>query len=69
MVSPDVGGVGRARELAERINADLAMVDKRRAGPGEVGSMTVIGEVQRRVCVIVDDIVDSRDAGEGKQSS
>ena len=45
MVSPDVGGVARARELAERIGADLAIVDKRRAGPGEVASMTVIGEV------------------------
>ena len=59
MVSPDVGGVARARELAERINADLAIVDKRRAGPGEVASMTVIGEVKDRVCVIVDDIVDT----------
>ena len=59
VVSPDVGGVARARELAERISADLAIVDKRRAGPGEVGSMTVIGEVRGRVCVIVDDIVDT----------
>ena len=59
IVSPDVGGVARARELAERINADLAIVDKRRAGPGEVASMTVIGEVRDRVCVIVDDIVDT----------
>ena len=59
VVSPDVGGVARARELAERINADLAIVDKRRAGPGEVGSMTVIGEVAGRVCVIVDDIADT----------
>ena len=59
VVSPDVGGVARARELAERINADLAIVDKRRAGPGEVASMTVIGEVAGRVCVIVDDIGDT----------
>jgi ribose-phosphate pyrophosphokinase len=59
VVSPDVGGVARARELAERIDADLAIVDKRRSGPGEVVSMTVIGDVQDRVCVIVDDIVDT----------
>jgi ribose-phosphate pyrophosphokinase len=59
VVSPDVGGVARARELAERINADLAIVDKRRAGPGEIASMTVIGEVKDRVCVIVDDICDT----------
>ncbi len=59
IVSPDVGGVGRARELAERIGADLAVVDKRRAGPGEIATMTVIGEVRDRVCVIVDDIVDT----------
>ena len=59
IVSPDVGGVARARELAERIDADLAIVDKRRSGPGEVASMTVIGEVQDRVCIIVDDIADT----------
>jgi ribose-phosphate pyrophosphokinase len=59
VVSPDVGGVARARELAERIGADLAIVDKRRAAPGEVASMTVIGEVEGRVCVIVDDIADT----------
>jgi ribose-phosphate pyrophosphokinase len=59
VVSPDVGGVARARELAERIGADLAIVDKRRAAPGEVASMTVIGDVKDRVCVIVDDICDT----------
>ncbi len=59
VVSPDVGGVGRARELAERIGADLAIVDKRRAKPGEVASMTVIGEVTDRICIIVDDICDT----------
>ncbi len=59
VVSPDVGGVGRARELAERIGADLAIVDKRRAAPGEIASMTVIGEVKDRVCIIVDDIADT----------
>ena len=59
VVSPDVGGVARARELAERINADLAIVDKRRGAPGEIASMTVIGDVQDRVCIIVDDIADT----------
>jgi ribose-phosphate pyrophosphokinase len=59
VVSPDVGGVARARELAERIDADLAIVDKRRAAPGEVASMTVIGEVKDRVAIIVDDIADT----------
>ncbi|MEM9011972.1 MAG: ribose-phosphate pyrophosphokinase [Pseudomonadota bacterium] len=59
IVSPDVGGVGRARELAKRINAGLAIVDKRRAAPGEVESMTVIGDVKDRVCIIVDDICDT----------
>jgi ribose-phosphate pyrophosphokinase len=59
VVSPDVGGVARARELAERIGADLAIVDKRRSGPGEVDSMNVIGDVKDRVCVIIDDICDT----------
>ncbi|MHA3913668.1 ribose-phosphate pyrophosphokinase [Halovulum sp. GXIMD14793] len=59
VVSPDVGGVARAREMAERIDADLAIVDKRRAAPGEVASMTVIGDVKDRICVIVDDLVDT----------
>ena len=59
VVSPDVGGVARARELAKRINAPLSIVDKRREKPGEIAEMTVIGNVQDRVCVIVDDIVDT----------
>jgi ribose-phosphate pyrophosphokinase len=59
VVSPDVGGVARARELAERIGADLAIVDKRRAAPGEIATMTVIGDVKDRVCIIVDDICDT----------
>ena len=59
VVSPDVGGVLRARDLAKRIDAGLAIVDKRRAGAGEIESMTVIGEVEGRVCVIVDDICDT----------
>jgi ribose-phosphate pyrophosphokinase len=59
VVSPDVGGVARARELAERIDADLAIVDKRRSAPGEIDSMTIIGDVKDRVCVIIDDICDT----------
>ena len=59
VVSPDVGGVARARELAKRINAPLSIVDKRREKPGEIAEMTVIGNVKDRVCVIVDDIVDT----------
>lgn len=59
VVSPDVGGVERARELAKRIGADLAIVDKRRDRPGEVAEMTVIGIVENRHCIIVDDICDT----------
>ena len=59
IVSPDVGGVARARELAKRINSPLAIVDKRREKPGEVAEMTVIGDVRDKCCIIVDDIIDS----------
>ena len=59
VVSPDVGGVARARELAKRINAGLAIVDKRRSKPSEIEAMTVIGDVRDRVCIIVDDICDT----------
>src|SRR5581483_9691956 len=59
VVSPDVGGVVRARGLAKRINAPLAIVDKRRERPGESEVANVIGEVDGRVCILVDDIVDS----------
>ena len=59
VVSPDVGGVGRARELAQRIGSALAIVDKRREKPGEVAEMTVIGEVEGQICLIVDDICDT----------
>ncbi len=59
VVSPDVGGVLRARDIAKRIGADLAVVDKRRAKPGEVASMSVIGEIRDRTCVLVDDICDT----------
>ncbi|MCP9483796.1 ribose-phosphate pyrophosphokinase [Shimia sp. CNT1-13L.2] len=59
IVSPDVGGVARARELAKRINAPLSIVDKRREKPGEVAEMTVIGNVEGKKCIIVDDICDT----------
>jgi ribose-phosphate pyrophosphokinase len=59
VVSPDVGGVVRARGLAKRINAPLAIIDKRRERAGESEVMNVIGEVQGRTCILVDDIVDS----------
>ncbi|MGV6812751.1 MAG: ribose-phosphate pyrophosphokinase [Brevirhabdus sp.] len=59
VVSPDVGGVARARELAKRINAPLAIVDKRREKPGEVAEMTIIGSVEGKRCLIVDDMCDT----------
>ncbi len=59
VVSPDVGGVGRARGLAKRINTPLAIIDKRRERPGESEVMNVIGEVAGYTCILVDDIVDS----------
>ena len=59
IVSPDVGGVVRARALAKRLDADLAIVDKRRSGPGESEVMNIIGDVSGRRCVLFDDIVDS----------
>jgi len=59
VVSPDVGGVARARGLAKRINTPLAIVDKRRERPGESEVMNVIGDVSGYTCILVDDIVDS----------
>jgi ribose-phosphate pyrophosphokinase len=59
VVSPDVGGVVRARALAKRIDAPLAIVDKRRERAGESEVMNIIGEVEGRSCILVDDIVDS----------
>lgn len=59
VISPDVGGVARARELAQRIGAPLAIVDKRREKAGEVAEMTVIGDVTGKTCIIVDDICDT----------
>ncbi|HZP79287.1 MAG TPA: ribose-phosphate pyrophosphokinase [Pseudolabrys sp.] len=59
VVSPDVGGVVRARGLAKRINAPLAIIDKRRERAGESEVMNVIGEVAGHTCILIDDIIDS----------
>lgn len=59
VVSPDVGGVVRARGLAKRLEADLAIIDKRRPRPNVASVMHIIGEVDGRTCVIVDDLVDT----------
>ena len=59
VVSPDVGGVVRARALAKRLDAPLAIVDKRRERAGESEVMNIIGDVAGRNCVLLDDIVDS----------
>jgi ribose-phosphate pyrophosphokinase len=58
-VSPDVGGVVRARALAKRLEADLAIIDKRRPKPNVANVMHIIGEVEGRTCVIIDDMVDT----------
>ena len=59
VVSPDVGGVVRARALAKRLDAPLAIVDKRRDRPGESEVMNIIGDVTDRNCILIDDIIDS----------
>ena len=59
IVSPDIGGVVRARAIAKRINTDLAIIDKRRERPGSSEVMNIIGDINGRDCVLVDDIVDS----------
>ena len=59
VVSPDVGGVVRARAIAKRIDAPLAIVDKRRERAGESEVMNIIGEVEGKSCILIDDIVDS----------
>lgn len=59
IVSPDVGGVVRARSLARRLDADLAIIDKRRPKAGVSEVMNIIGDVEKRHCIMVDDIVDS----------
>ena len=58
-VSPDVGGVMRARSFAKKLDADLAIIDKRRDAPGVSSAMNVIGNVEGKKCIIIDDLVDS----------
>ena len=59
IVSPDVGGVLRARDIARRLDADLVIVDKRRERAGVSEVVNIIGQVARRRCILVDDIVDT----------
>ena len=59
IVSPDAGGVERARAFAKRLNAGLAIIDKRRDAPNEAKAMAVIGDVEGKVAVILDDMVDT----------
>ena len=59
VVAPDVGGVERARFLAKKFNAPIAIIDKRRSGPNQVAEMNVVGEVEGRVCIITDDMIDT----------
>jgi ribose-phosphate pyrophosphokinase len=59
IISPDVGGLARARDIAKRLHTDLAIVDKRRAQAGVSEVMNIIGDVVNKNCVIIDDIVDS----------
>ncbi|KAL0263860.1 UNVERIFIED_CONTAM: hypothetical protein PYX00_011161 [Menopon gallinae] len=59
IVSPDIGGVGRARQMAKHLNCDIAIIDKRRPKAGESVVMNIIGNVQDKNCIIIDDIADS----------
>jgi len=59
VVSPDVGGVVRARALAKKLHADIAIVDKRRPAPNVAKVMNIIGDVENRHCILVDDMVDT----------
>ena len=59
VVSPDVGGVVRARAVAKRLDSDLAIIDKRRPRPNVATVMNIIGDVEGRTCVIMDDLVDT----------
>src|SRR2546429_7133942 len=60
IVSPDVGGVARARAFAKRLDdAELAIIDKRRPRPNESKVMNIIGEVEGKICILIDDLVDT----------
>jgi ribose-phosphate pyrophosphokinase len=58
-VAPDVGGVERARAIGKRLSAGLAIIDKRRERPGQSEVMNVIGEIENKSCIIIDDLIDS----------
>jgi ribose-phosphate pyrophosphokinase len=59
VVSPDAGGVERARAYSKRLNANLAIIDKRRAGPNVTEVMNIVGDVKAKKCIIIDDIIDT----------
>jgi ribose-phosphate pyrophosphokinase len=59
VVSPDIGGVVRARAMAKILNTDLAIIDKRRPEANQIEVMNIIGEVKGRTCILIDDIVDT----------
>lgn len=59
VVSPDLGGVTRARDLADRINAPIAIIEKRRPRPGVAEVMNIIGDIKGKTCILIDDIVDT----------
>ena len=69
VVSPDLGGVSRARKIATRLNCGIAIIDKRRPEPGVAEVMNLIGDVKDKICIMVDDIVDTAGSlTEGGQS-
>ena len=58
-MAPDIGGAERARSLGRKINAGIAIIDKRRPAPGKSEVMNIVGNVNKKTCIIVDDIIDS----------
>ena len=58
-ISPDVGGITRAREIAAHLKSDIAIIDKRRGEPGKSEVMNIIVDIKDKTCIIIDDIVDS----------
>ena len=58
-ISPDVGGITRAREIATQLKSEIAIIDKRRGDPGKSEVMNIIGDIKNKTCIIIDDIVDT----------
>ena len=58
-ISPDVGGITRVREIATQLKSEIAIIDKRRGGPGKSEVMNIIGDIKNKTCIIIDDIVDT----------